>query len=47
MIIIARLINAAGNAIASVRPSVRPFVSALYLRKRLTVDLELLHVGRS
>ena len=34
-------INAAGNAIASVRPSVRLF--PLYLRNRMTVDLELGH----
>jgi len=42
--------NGAGNAIASVgRPSVCPSVHLfpLYLRKRLTVDLELLHVSRS
>ena len=34
-----------GNAITSVRPSFRMF--PLYLRNRLTVDLELLHVSRS
>ena len=38
-------INAAGNAIASVHLSVRLF--PLYLRNRLTVDLEHLHVSRS
>ena len=37
-------ISVGGNAIASVRPSVCLF--PLYLRNRLTVDLELLHVSR-
>ena len=32
-------INVAGNAIASIRPTVRLF--PLFLRNRLTVDLEL------
>ena len=48
-------INAAGNAIANVRssvcppvrPSVRFLLFPLYLRNRLTFDLELLHVSRS
>ena len=42
-------IDAAGNAIASVRPSVRLSVRLfpLYLRNRLPVNLELLHVSRS
>ena len=39
-------ISEGGNAVASVRFSVRPFVP-FYLRNRLTVDLELLHVSRS
>ena len=42
-------INEGGNAIASVRPSVRVSVRLfpLYLRNRLTVDLELLRMSRS
>ena len=36
-------ISVGGNALAPVRPSVRLF--PLYLRNRLTVDLELLHVS--
>ena len=38
-------ISDGGNAIASVRPSVRLF--PLYLRDRLTIELERLHVSRS
>ena len=44
-------ISEGGNAIAtvrmSVRQSVRPFVSILYLRNRLTGDFEILRVSRS
>ena len=42
-------ISEGGNAIASVRPSVRPSVRLfpIYLRNRLTADLEHLHVSRS
>ena len=52
-LIVADVINAAGNAIASVRLSVCPSVRLsvrllpLYLRNRLTVDLKPLHVSRS
>ena len=38
-------ISEGGNSIASVRPSVR--LLTLYLRNRLTADLELLRVSRS
>ena len=44
-IIINGPVNATGNAIASVRPSVRLF--PLYLRNRHTVDLEHLRASRS
>ena len=37
-------ISMAGNAIASIRPSVRLF--PLYLQNRSTVDLELLYASR-
>jgi len=43
--IITDRINAAGNAFASVRLSVRLY--PLYLQNRLTLDLELLLVSRS
>ena len=42
--IITDRIGEGGNTIVSVRPSVRLF--QLYLRNRLTVDLERLHVSR-
>ena len=44
-IIVADRISVGGNAVTSVRPSVHLF--PLYLRNRLTVNLELLHASRS
>ena len=45
LLLFADRISEGGNAIASVRPSVRLF--PLCFPTRLTVDLELLHVSRS
>ena len=45
-VIVTDNISESGNAIASVRPSVRQFV-ILYLLKQLTFDLDLLHVSPS
>ena len=43
-------ISESGNAIASVRPSVRPsvyFIPYMYLLNRLAFDLDLLYVSMS
>ena len=46
--LIADYMNAAGNVIASVCPSLRPSIHLFpfYLHNRLTVDFELLRVSR-